>query len=138
MTVALPNEEELILVNRNTGQEYDLDILYDPKSSRWEKVFADNMAKMLNIVGDEKTRVIAYLIKNKDYLNVVNATLDEIATCTKVSTKTVSRVMTILRKADFIHKVRNGKWRFSPHVMCHGKASIGAAVVRLYDESDNE
>jgi len=136
MTAVLPNEEELILVNRNTGEEYEIDILYDPKATRWEKVFATNLANMLQIVGDEKTQVISYLIKQKDYLNIVNATIDEIAEGANVSGKTVSRVLNVLRKANFLHKVRNGKWRFSPHVMRHGKASIGAAVIKLYDEVD--
>lgn len=136
MTVKLPDEQELILVNRNTGQEYELDILYDPKSARWEKVFATNLVNMLKLLGDEKIKVVAYLIKNKDYLNVVNCTMKEVADDTGVSTKTVSRVLSQLRKAGYLKKVRNSKWRFSPHIMRHGKASIGAAIIRLYDEVD--
>lgn len=138
MTTALPNEEELILVNKNTGQEYNLDIMYDPKTGHWEKVFANNLANMLNMMGDEKTRVIAHLIKKKDYLNIVNATMREIADDVKVSTKTVNRVMKKLQQENFIHKVRNGRWRFSPHIIRHGKSSIGAAVIKLYDEVDTE
>ena len=138
MTAILPNEEELILVNRNTGQEYEIDVLYDPKAGHWEKVFANQLGNMLKLVGDEKIRVVAYLIKKKDYLNVVSATIAEIAEDTKVSTKTVSRVLNQLRKADYLHKVRNGRWRFSPHIMRHGKSSIGAAVIKLYENTDGK
>ena len=136
MTKKLTTEEELILVNRNTGEEYELDILLDDRTSKWEKVFATQMANMLNIVGDEKTRVLAYLIKNKDGLNVIYATREEIAEGAGVSEKTVGRVMKLMRERNFIKKVRNSKWRFSPHIMRHGKASIGAAVIRMYDEVD--
>ena len=130
--------ENLSLINNETGEVYPIDVLHKPGAARWEKVYAKSLADMLEITGDEKTQVIAYLIRKKDYQNRVIATMREIADSTGVSLKTVNRTMQTLKKNNYILKIRNGLWRFSPHVMMNGKASIGAAVIRMYDDTDHK
>lgn len=135
--MTLPAKDTVLeLINPETGERWPIDAMFDPKEGRWEKVFAKNLARMLDLVGDEKMKVVTYLIRHKDYLNVVNSTIREIAEETGVSTKTVNRVLKTLQSQNYLQKVRNGKYVFSPHVMRHGKASIGAAVITLYDKED--
>ena len=117
-----------------TGEITPLDVLFKPGQGKWERVYARALASMLEITGDEKTTVIAYLIKKKDYENRVIATMRNISEKTEVSLKTVNRTMQILQKNNYIHKVQNGVWRFSPHVMRTGVEGLGAAVVEMYDK----
>ena len=127
------NKPKYSLIDNETGEISQLDVIFDPKKMKWQKVYAKALASMLEITGDEKTAVIAYLIKKKDYENRVIATMRNIAEGAKVSLKTVDRTMQILQKNNFIHKVQNGVWRLSPHVMVTGVGTLGAAVVQMYD-----
>ena len=129
-------QDDLALINTKTGEIYEVDMLHDPKTAKWQKVYAKNLADMLEITGNGQTMVIAYLIKKKDWSNKITATMRVISKDTGISLKTVSRTMKILQDSNYLLKVSNGVWRFSPHVMCNGKASIGAAVIRYYDDVD--
>ena len=91
---------------------------------------------MLEVTGNEKTKIIAYMIKNKDYQNRVAETVRSIAEATGVSSKTVNRTLKLLQDNNYLHKVRNGLWRFSPHIMVNGKAQVGAAVFRYWDDEN--
>jgi len=124
------------LIDNETGEISELDVIIDPKKMKWQKVYAKALADMLEITGDEKTSVIAYLIRNKDYENRVIATMRVISEGTGVSVKTVNRTMQILQKSNYLHKVQNGVWRFSPHIMVTGVGTLGAAVVRMYDNEE--
>jgi len=121
------------LIDNETGEISALDVIFDPKRMKWQRVYAKALASMLEITGDEKTTVIAYLIKHKDYENRVIATMRGISEDTGVSLKTVNRTLQILQKNNYIHKIQNGVWRFSPHVMVTGMGNLGAAVVQMYD-----
>jgi hypothetical protein len=136
MTIEVSSDWEM--VNKLTGEVRSL-ISFEDKmeKGRWEKVYAKSLCDMLDITGDEKTQVIAYMIKNKDYENRVMETVRSIAANTKVSAKTVNRTLLLLQKHNYLHKVRNGLWRFSPHVMVNGKSMVGAAVFRSW-ETENE
>ena len=127
-------KSEWDLINRKTGEIRPMDVVENPKSMRWQKVYARTLADMLDLTGDEKTSVIAYLIKNKDYQNRVIATMKTISEATGVSVKTVNRTIQVLKKSNYLHKVQNGVWRFSPHIMCTGVGSLGMAVVTMYDD----
>lgn len=120
------------LINNETGEIVKLDVLVNPNKMKWQKVYAKNLAHMLDLVGDEKTKIIAYLIKKKDYENRVIATMRTIAADTCVSTTTVNKVLKIMQKNNYIHKIQNGVWRFAPHVMVTGVGTLGAAVVQMY------
>jgi DNA-binding IclR family transcriptional regulator len=70
--------------------------------------------------------------------NGVNTTMREISESTGVSMKTVSRVMKAMQDGDYLHKVRNGKWRLSPRIICNGDKRIGMATINYYDDLDHK
>lgn len=127
------------LINTKTGEIRDV-TLFDQtdKRERWEKVYAKSLANLLDIAGDERTKVIAYLIRKKDFENRIFGTMREMAKESGISTTTVNKTMQILQKNKYIHKVRNGVWRFSPHIMVAGKAHHGAAVYRNWNSEEGE
>jgi hypothetical protein len=125
--------DEWQLINKATGEIKDIITFDGGKRERWEKVYAKGLADLLEISGDERTQVIAYLIKMKDYENRIMETVRSTAEATGVSASTVNRTFQLLQDKNFLHKVRNGLWRFSPHVMVNGKGTLGAAVFRQWD-----
>lgn len=136
MTIEVSDEWQMI--NKRTGEVLELVAFADTgKKERWEKVYAKSLCDMLDITGDEKTKVIAYMIKHKDYENRVMKTIRAIAEDTGVSTKTVNRTLTLLQKNNYLHKLQNGLWRFSPHVMVNGKSQVGGAVFRYWEKESS-
>ncbi len=119
-----------------TGETMAFDQLIVPGQERWDKVYPKNLARMLDMIGDEKMKVVAYLLRKKDTMNLVSATMREISAGTGVSLKTVNKVMQTMQKNDFMHKVKAGKWRLSPRIICGGKQSIGMATINYYDNVD--
>lgn len=127
--------EDWQLINRKTGEIRDI-VLFEGKRDKWQKVYAKSLASMLELTGDQQTHVVAYLIKVKYYDNTIHETVRSVANATGVSPKTVHRTFKILQDNNYLHKIRNGQWRFSPHVMVNGKAAVGAAVFRSWKEED--
>lgn len=125
------------LVNNKTGKVRPI-ILFNRNSRNetWERVFAKSLANMLDITGDEKTRVLAYLIRRKKGDNMIYETMKTICEGSKVSKTTVNHTMQLLQVNNYIHKIRNGVWRFSPHVMVNGTGYVGAAVVELWKDGE--
>jgi len=137
-TMTLPiKDNEFRLLNMHTGETTSLDIIESSdRPERWDKVYTKQLARMLELVGDERMKVIAYLIKRKDQYNGVNTTTKEISESTGVSMATVNRVMKKMQDHDYLHKVRNGKWRLSPRIICNGQHNIGMATINYYDNVD--
>ena len=138
MTVPI-KQPEFRLLNIETGEEIPFDTLVSSdKPDRWDKVYTKNLARMLDVIGDEKIKVVAYLLKKKDNFNQITATMREISAATGVSLKTVSRVMKTMQEHDYLHKIRNGRWRLSPRIICGGKTSIAMATINYYDNTDKK
>ena len=132
-------DHEFRLLDMTTGETHSLDILESSnKAERWDKVYTKQLASMMDIMGDERMKVIAFLLKRKDQYNGVNTTTKEIAERTGVSLATVNRVLKKMQQHDYLHKVRNGKWRLSPRIICNGKHSIGMATINYYDNLDGK
>ena len=132
-------ELEFKLINTETGEEIAFDtIMSSDKPERWDKIYTKNLARMLDMIGDEKMRVISYLLRKKDGMNQVHATMREIAESTKVSTGTVNKVLKAMQAGDYIHKIRGGKWRLSPRLICGGKTSVAMATINYYDNVDGK
>ena len=138
--MTLPIEiPEFKLLNMQTGETTDIDQLVSSDTpERWDKVYTKNLARMLDVVGDERMKVISYLLRKKDTYNLVNSTMREIANNVKVSTNTVNKVLKAMQKGDYIHKVKGGKWRLSPRLVWGGKHAVAMATINYYDNLDKK
>lgn len=133
-------DEEMVvggwsLINDTTGEIRKV-VVFDKnnRSEKWDKVYAKSLAMLLEITGDEKTMVLAFLIRNMDYENRIHETMKTISQGTGVSKTTVNITMQLLQKNNYIHKIRNGFWRFSPHVIVNGKGYVGTVVLQLWKD----
>jgi DNA-binding transcriptional ArsR family regulator len=121
------------IINMDTGDITPVDRM-DGTPGRWDKVYGKQLANMLDAGGEDRARVIATLVRNKDMANFVHLTVTEIAEKSKVSTKTVHRTLKALEDKNYIHRIRNGKLMFSPHVINRGDTSMGLAVVTMWKQ----
>ena len=122
------------LYDYETGEV--LPLVTATETDRWEKVFAKTLANMLDLIGEERIKVLAYMIKVKDKQNRVIETVRSLSEATGVSTKTVNNTLKTLSENNYIHRVRSGLIRFSPHVMVDGFKGHHMAVLRHWSEEE--
>lgn len=130
--------EDWSLINNKTGEVKPIVLVESGKRERWQKVWAKSLADIMDLTGDEKTKVLAYLIKVKDYENRVIETVRSVADATGVSKTTVNAMFKLLQEHNCLHRIRNGLWRFSPHIMVNGHGAVGAAVFRSWADEENK
>jgi Firmicute plasmid replication protein (RepL) len=125
-------DDEYGIINMRTGKIQEIKVYADDTGSRWDKVWAKTLAELLDLTGESRTRIIAYLIRNKNYENVILATVRKISEDVGVSTKTVNKTLLQMQNAGFISRLHNGVIMFSPHIIQPGKSWRGVAVMRRW------
>ena len=131
-TTSADKDDKYGIINLRTGKIQDIKVYEDPKNMRWDKVWAKTLAELLELSGESRTRIIAYLIRNKNYENVILATVRKISEDVGVSSKTVNKTLLQMQEAGFIHRLHNGVIMFSPHIIQPGKSWQGVAVMRKW------
>ncbi len=125
-------DDEYRIINMRTGKIQEIKVYEDPNGKRWDKVWAKTLAELLELTGESRTKIIAYLIRKKNYENVIIATVRTISEDVQVSTKTVNKTLLQMQDAGFITRLSNGVIMFSPHIMQPGKSWQGVAVMRRW------
>ena len=126
------SDDRYQIIDMLTGITEPIKVYEKKAGERWDKVWARSLADLLDLSGESRTKIIAYLIRKKDYKNVIMATIRKIAEDTEVSTKTVNRTLLQLEEAKFIIRLQNGAIMFSPHIIQPGKSWQGVAVMRRW------
>lgn len=129
-------ESPYSLMDNRTGEIIPIDVIED-KPGRWDRVYGKALADMLEH-GGSGAKIIAFLVRNRDYKNVVMASVREIANKADVSTRTAMRTLKSLEDKNFIIRLRPGVIMFSPHVIRTGKNTAGLAVLRRWKDVTEE
>jgi len=123
------------IVDLETGETQPIPVYDNSKGERWDKAWAKTLAELLELSGESRTKIIAYMLRNKDYKNVVIATVRKIADELEISTKTVHRTLLQMEKANFINRLQSGVIMFSPHICQPGQKYAGIAVMRRWSKA---
>lgn len=137
MPTNVTDEAQYGLIDMATGEITPIELIED-RPDRWDRVYGKALANMLDAGGEERAKVIAYLVRHRDYKNVVLATVREISDKTGVSTRTTLRTLKALEEKNFIHRLRHGVIMFSPHVIRTGRDTAGLAVLRRWKDATEE
>lgn len=132
------SDDRYQIIDMLTGETEPIKVYEKKGTERWDKVWARSLADLLDLSGESRTKIIAYLIRKKDYKNVILATMRKIAEETGVSTKTVNRTLLQLEEAKFIIRLQNGAIMFSPHIIQPGKSWQGVAVMRRWKQESDQ
>lgn len=132
------SDDRYQIIDMVTGEIEPIKVYEKKGTERWDKVWAQSLADLLDLSGESRTKIIAYLIRKKDGKNVILATIRRIAEETEVSTKTVNRTLLKLEEAKFIIRLQNGAIMFSPHIIQPGKSWQGVAVMRRWKQESDQ
>lgn len=135
MTVVKFDPEKYVVVDTLTGEELPMETLINKASSEyWEKAYSERIADYIELAGGSSTRVLAYLIREKDTKNLIIGTVRGIAEECKVSTKVVTKLFKTLQEDKFLKKVSNGVYMLSPYLLRHGSSIQGAMLLRIWEK----
>lgn len=102
----------------------------------FHKVWLHEILDLVDEIGNSKMVVLMWLLKNADAQNRIFATGKEIAQGSGTSERTVAALLSKLREADVITKVRHSVWRLNPDVIFKGDHNRRMAVlIRYKDET---
>ena len=122
------------IIDLETGEVMPINV-QEANSGRWDKVWAKSLADLMDLTGDSRTRVIAYLLRKKNSQNVIYASMRTIAGDTGVSLKTVNRTIKQAIESHHMIRLAQGVIMFSPHVIQPGSRPQGMAVLRRWKEA---
>ena len=92
---------------------------YTPKNFR--RIFPNQAFPVLSLFANKSTQIILYLFANVDSNNMVYATYEGIQKdCGIHDKKTISKVLSELRKCEVIVEVTTSHYMINPAVILHG------------------
>jgi len=121
-------------VNQNTGEIIEtLEIRKVVGRSGFAITYAEEVLKMIDVLGNRKMAVVRYIMENMDSNNILIATIEEIAKELKMSKTTVTQALKILEKSEIVSR-KTGVIMLSPRLIHKGREDRERALlVRFYE-----
>jgi len=131
------NSATYAVIDKITGEEVPIDIFIEKASKKyWEKAYAKTLAEYINVSGNNPSKVLAYLLKNKNVDNLVLNTVRGISNELCISTAHVTNTFKALKEKGLLKTVRNGCYFLSPELLRHGSKNRGAMLVRIWEDTE--
>ncbi len=92
----------------------------------------------LDIIGNQKIRVVNYILENINSENLFVGTQRAIAENIEASTKTVNVTIKALIDSDFMTFVQDGVYRVNPNVIFKGSKNKRMNILYKYHDSRKE
>ena len=136
MAEELLDEVRYAVIDRGTGEELPIQMFIERSSSEyWEKAYAKTLAEYINVSGNNNSKVLAYLIREKNADNLILGTVRGIAAELGISTMYVTNTFKALKDKGFLKLKHNGCYLLSPEILRHGSKNRGAMLLRIWDET---
>lgn len=129
-----------LIVDKKTGEVEEVQVIsYDKiMDVDFHKIWVTHLALALDIVGNVKTKILSYLLKNANPTNnMVIKTQEEIAKELKVSRVSVNQTIKILEEAEIIRK-KTGVIIINPDIFAKGSAMKRLKILHEYEKLETE
>lgn len=124
-------------VNKSTGEVREFAVIDKPYQSdfNFHKVWLEDLAKILGILGGQKIAVFNYILKHiNPYSNEFGGTMREISEKSEVSLPVVQETIKILITNDFMRKIRTGQYLINSRFLVKGTHNKRVGIMLKYDE----
>ena len=129
--------DDLVLINKRTGEEIDVAIFVQTaRQAGWEKAYADVLAGYIDCGGSKSATALAWIIKSRKNGNYIYETQTEIAEQSGVSVSVVKTLFKKLIAKGFVKKVNIGKYIVSPRMIRNGDNQKGAMNLKLWTNTE--
>lgn len=129
------NPDTYMLIDRVTGEEVNIKLFIEEvQKDHWEKAYANVLAEYIEAPGEKSSRILAYLIRNRNHENIVIGSCASIASELKISKTTVHKILKILQDKKLIKQIKNGVYMVSPKMIRYGSHNAGVALMVLWEK----
>lgn len=126
---------DLVVVNRKTGEEIDVNVAHVLDGGSFNKVFLSELSAMIGCTGGSSEKVLGWILENKDNKNRVICTQRVLAKQIGVGLSTVSRVFNALSDNDFMKMIQSGVYLVNPKVIHYGGNGNKMAILKVWNEN---
>ena len=108
-------------IKQDTGEITEMNVVeIEERDANFHKLWLGHILQTLDIIGNQKIKVVNYILENINSENVFIGTQRNIAENIDVSTKTVNVTIKTLIESDFMAFVQDGVYRINPNVIFKG------------------
>ena len=143
MLSGMKSKEEIVStqrwVNQETGEVRDFTVIDRSQMGDYgfHKVWVDDLARIIGVLGGSKNKVFAYLLSNiNPSSNQFGGTIREVAEILDIDTVTVQKTFSILAKERFMKRVRAGTYQVNSAVLVKGSHERRAGLMLTYNKLD--
>ena len=113
----------------NVVDQYDQDFNFD-------KLWLGHILDSLDVIGNQKIKVLNWLLANKDTQNQIIGTQRIIAEKTNVSVPTVNQTIQMLERSNLLKKVQTGVYLLNPEIVFKGSHQKRMSILLRYTKTD--
>lgn len=131
---------EIIMQNPLTNEMEKVDAAYmkfEERDFNFDKIFSYYMFQAMGLMGSKKMNVMIWMMQNRNSDNMVIATTEKISKETKISLPIIKEVIKLLRQFDFLKRISNGCYQWSPNVIFKGGIKKRLAILWDYEKIDD-
>lgn len=128
-------------IKQDTGEITEMNVVeIEERDANFHKLWLGHILQTLDIIGNQKIKVVNYILENINSENVFIGTQREIAENIEASTKTVNVTIKALIESDFMAFVQDGVYRINPNVIFKGGKDRRMNILYKYynDKNDKE
>jgi DNA-binding XRE family transcriptional regulator len=126
-------------VNVDTGEAKDVqNIEIEDGDFNFDKVWLTHLAYAIDLISNQKIKVLMALWKLKNYENKVTISQPDLAKQANVSLQTVNRTMRALIEAGFVQMIYPTVYRINPNIVFKGSYNNRLAILIQYKKDEEE
>lgn len=126
-------------IKQDTGELVDMNVVeIEERDANFHKLWLGHIMQTLDIIGNQKIRVVNYILENINSENLFVGTQRAIAENIEASTKTVNVTIKALIDSDFMTFVQDGVYRVNPNVIFKGSKNKRMNILYKYHDSREE
>lgn len=121
-------------IDEETGEITEFSIMQQNGDFNFEKIWLGHLMQTLDIIGNQKIKVITHIISNRiKSNNMFIGSQREIAQDIGVSLKTVSLTIQALKEAGFLKEIKKGLYQVNPDYIFKGAKGNRMNIVLQYN-----
>lgn len=122
-----------------TGEHEEMQVVsIEDRDFNFVKIWIGHIVSALEAVGNQKIKVITYLMENMTTENYIIESQRKIAKSCNVSLETVRQTMKALQEADIIRMKQRGVYMLNPNCIFKGNHKKRMNVLIQYHKLDSE
>jgi biotin operon repressor len=120
-------------IDPETGQKVDQYIFkVEDRDANFHKLWLWHIAAALDLIGNQKIKILSYILANTQNNNIFIGTMRDIAEKLETSKDTVNTTIQMLMDADILKRQQSGVYLINPEVIFKGGTNQRMDILYQY------